>query len=457
MKKSILLYLLFVSFTSVEALTPKGAYVVVSAGSTDDGKGKMCDWLATDAHFFVRSQGSSSTGHTVNKNGKVFVLYYVPVGILTPSVKKCYLAPGMLIDPGIFFKELKGLESQGITVRGRVRVSTAAHLMMPYHRLIDALSHKTGGRRVAGGVRSGSGAATADKRMGVGIRIADLMGKNFPTILKESLQRANEVITKIHKKKPLDYNSVLKVFLEYKKAFEPYVRDRVELKINQLISQQKRGIFEGSHGTFLDITHGTYPYTSAASTTAAGIISSAGIGPTRITHTLGVVKAYTTHLGKGPFPTEIKDGKVAQVLRNAVAATSPELYRFGWLDAVMVRQAIMLNGMDSIAISRLDDLDKLEKIRVCIDYDLKDNPTDKESKHFDYPPPRISQLRKVTPHYFEFEGWQEKTQGAKDFSELPIKARVFIKKLEALFGVDISLISVGPGRDQTIMVKDFFS
>lgn len=458
MKKSILIYsLLLISFTLRSVPPPKGAYVVVSAGSTDDGKGKACDWLAKDAYFFVRSQGSSSTGHTVSKDGKKYVLYYVPVGILTPSVKKCYLAPGMLIDPGVFFKEIKDLESKGIVVQGRVRVSSAAHLLMPHHRLLDALAQKSGKRRVAGGVRTGAGPATADKRMGVGIRIADLMGNNFPAILKEAIQRANEIVTKIYKKKPLDYNAVLKVFLEYKKAFKPYVRDRVELKINQLINQGKRGVFEGSHGTFLDITHGTYPYTSAASTTAAGIISSAGVGPTKVEHTLGVVKAYTTHLGEGPFPTEIKDGKIAQVLRDAVSETSPELYRFGWLDAVMVRQAIMLNGMDSIAISRLDDLDKLDKIKVCIDYDLKDKPTDKESKHFDYPPPRVSQLKRVTPHYFEFEGWKESTQNAKDFSELPVNARTFIKKLEALFSVDISLISVGPRRDQTIVVQDFFS
>ena len=456
MKKSfVVIVLLF--FAVIEPKSePTGAIVVVSAGWTDDGKGKISDWLAQDADFFVRSQGSSSTGHTVKKDGKTYVLYYLPVGILTPDIK-CYLASGMLIDPKVFFKEIADLEKQGVKVKDRVRISTAAHLLMPHHTEIDKAAQKKGRRKGAGNVRSGAGAATADKRMGIGIRIADLMGDDFAAVLKESVAQANEVITKIYGKKAVNYDEVLASFKEYRKLFRPYVRDRVELKINQLIAQGKRGILEGSHGTFLDITHGTYPYTSAASTIAAGICSSAGVGPTRISHTLGVVKSYTTHLGQGPFPTEIKDEKVLTVLQEAVAKTSPELYRYGWLDAVMVRQAILLNGMDSIAISRLDDLDKLEKIYVCIDYDLPAKDGKSPDQHFDYPPPKISDLLKVKPHYFVFDGWKSSTQDAKDFSELPQNARTFIKKLEALFGIPISLVSVGARRDQTIVLQDFFS
>lgn len=456
MKKGLLVVILLY-FGVIELKSdPAGAIVIVSAGWTDDGKGKISDWLAEGADFFVRSQGSSSTGHTVKKDDKTYVLYYLPVGILTPDIK-CYLAPGMLIDPKVFFKEIADLEKQGIKIKGRVRVSTAAHLLMPYHTAIDKAAQKKGKRKGAGNVRFGAGAATADKRMGVGIRIADLMSQDYAAILKEAVAQANEVITKVYSKKPIDYDEILVSFKEYRKLFKPYVRDRVELKINQLIAQGKRGILEGSHGTFLDITHGTYPYTSAASTIAAGICASAGVGPTRISHTLGVVKSYTTHLGKGPFPTEIKDENVLKFLRDAVAKTSPELYRYGWLDVVLVRQAILLNGMDSIAISRLDDLDKLEKIYVCIDYDLPAKDEKSSNQHFDYPPPKISDLLKVKPHYFEFEGWKTSTQDAKDFTELPQNARIFIKKLEALFGIPISLVSVGPRREQTIVLQDFFS
>ena len=434
-----------------------GGFVVVSAGTTDDGKGKICDFLCQDAYFSVRSQGSIPQGHTVKKYGKKYTLYYIPVGILTPHVK-CYLAPGMVIDPEVFFKEIEGLEKQGIVVNDRVKVSTAIHLLMPYHTLLDKLGRKTRRRHGAAGVRIGSSAASSDKRLGIGIRLADLMGKYFEEILKENLARANDVITKVYKQKPLEYNAILKEFLEYKKKFEPFVRDRVELKLNQMLRKGKRGIFEGAHGTFLDITHGLYPYVAPTETTASSIVAAAGVGPTKIQHTIGVVKAYATCEGDGPFVTEIQDPAIIQHFRdkNHNSATGYDRYRYGWIDAVMVRQAMFINGMDSIAISRLDDLDGLDKIKVCIDYDYKENPEDTEVQHFDYPPPLIKQLKKVTPHYIEFPGWKESTKNATHISQLPVNARVFVKRLEALFVTPVSIVSVGPRQDQTIVVNNFF-
>lgn len=433
-----------------------GAYVIVSAGTTDDGKGKICDFLAKDAYFSVRCQGSLPEGHKVQKDDKTYLLHYIPVAILTPHVK-CYLAAGMVIDPEVLFKEIEGLQKQGIDLEDRLKVSTAAHLLMPYHVELDRLGRQTDTLHSASSIRHGALHASADKRLGMGIRIADLWGEDFPQILKEKLKIANETITKIYKGKPLAYAPMLKKFEEYKKKFEPYVRDRVELKLNQMLRKRKMGIFEGAHGTFLDITHGLYPYTAPTEAIASGVAAAAGVGPSKIDHTLGVVKAYATYEGEGPFTTEIKDPAILKHFREKNKhASSEEKYRYGWLDAVMVRQAMFINGMDSIAISRLDDLDGLDKIRVCIDYDYKENPNDTETQHFDYPPPRIKQLRKVTPHYVEFEGWKESTKDAKHLTQLPLNARVFVKRLEALFATPISIVSVGPRQDQTIVVNDFF-
>ena len=433
-----------------------GGYVVVSAGTTDDGKGKICDFLAKDAYFSVRSQGTLPEGHKVEKNGKTYILYHIPVAILTPHVK-CYLAPGMVIDPELLFKEIKDLKQQGINFDDRLKISTAAHLLMPYHTMLDKLGRKAKRRKGAAGARIGASAASSDKRLGVGIRITDLWGEDFPEMLKEKLKIANDTITKVYGAKPIQYKPLLKKYMEYKEQFEPYVRDRVELKLNQMLRKRKMGIFEGAHGTFLDINHGTYPYTAPTDTTASGVVASAGVGPTKIDHTLGVVKAYATYEGDGPFTTEIKDPAIIQHFRDKNKQPSDsDIYRYGWLDAVMVRQAMFINGMDSIAISRLDDLDGLDKIRVCIDYDYKENPEDTDVQHFDYPPPRIRQLRQVTPHYVEFDGWKESTKNAKHITQLPLNARVFVKRLEALFATPVSIVSVGPRQDQTIVVNDFF-
>lgn len=442
--------------TSSLAKERHGGYVVVSAGTTDDGKGKICDYLAKDAYFAVRSQGTLPEGHKVEKDGKTYRLYHIPVAILTPHVK-CYLAPGMVIDSELLFKEIDDLKKQGINLDDRLKISTAAHLLMPYHKLLDKLGRKSSRRKGAAGVRLGAGAASADKRLGIGIRIADLWGDDFPEQLKEKLKISNDKITKIYGAKPIPYKPLLKELMEYKEQFEPYVRDRVELKLNQLLRKRKMGVFEGAHGTFLDITHGIYPYTAPTDTTASGVAAGAGVGPSKIDHTLGVVKAYATCEGDSPFTTEIKDPSIIKHFKDKNKALSnPDRYRYGWLDAVMVRQAMFINGMDSIAISRLDDLDGLDKIRVCIDYDYKENPEDTNVQHFDYPPPRIRQLRKVKPHYVEFDGWKESTKNAKHITQLPLNARVFVKRLEALFGTPVSIVSVGPRQDQTIVVNDFF-
>ena len=424
--------------------------VVVSLGFDDDGKGKFSAGIAQAGDVMVRAQGAGVAGHHVKAGSKEYELHHIPVGILCPDVK-CYLAGGMVLDVPLFFKEIKSLEEKGIKdIKERLRVSTSVHLLMPYHKQIDKLATKANHVRGSSISRYGVRPCSAEKRFGIGIRLADLFSKDFPDLLKKAVDRSNDIITKLYGGEPIHYKSLLEEYKKYAKEFAPYVRDQVELKLNRLLAQKRGGprvIFEGSHGTFLDISHGNYPYVSAGSTTAAGICSEAGVGPTRIGHTLGVVKAYATRVGEGPFPTEIKDEKIIKIIQNRAKRKSPAgvKVRFGWVDAVMVRQGVMINGVNSIVITRLDDLDDCDEIKMCIHYKLG-------NKDFDYLPPISRDLERVSPHYITFPGWKCSIGKAKNFSELPAEARDFVKKLERVCGVPVSYISVGPEREQLIEV-----
>ncbi len=424
--------------------------VVVGLGFDDDGKGKLIDGITQPGDVLVRAQGASVAGHHVKAGNKEYELHHIPVGILRPDVK-CYLAGGMVLDVPLFFEEIKNLEEKGITdIKDRLRISTSVHLLMPYHKKIDKLANAAGHVRGSSIARYGVRPCSAEKRFGIGIRLADLFSKDFPDLLKKAVDRSNDIIIKLYGGEPIQYKPLLEQYKKYSKDFAPYVRDQVELKLNRLLAQKRGGprvIFEGSHGTFLDISHGNYPYVSAGSTTASGICSEAGVGPTRIGHTLGVVKAYATRVGEGPFPTEIKDEKIVKIIQNRAKRKSPAgvKVRFGWVDAVMVRQGVMLNGVNSIAITRLDDLDDCDEIKMCIHYKLGD-------KDFDYLPPIARDLERVSPHYITFPGWKCSIGKAKNFSELPAEARDFVKKLERVCGVPISYISVGPEREQLMEV-----
>src|SRR3989338_1738631 len=273
---------------------PVTSIIAVSAGWTYNGKSHICDWLAPHLDYCVRAQGISASGQKITRNKHEYVFYHIPVGILTPHII-CYLTAGMIIDLKRFFKEIDDLETQKHTVKERVKISTGAHLLMPYHVTLDILSAQTGLKKSAMGIRNGACSASADKRLGIGIRIADLMGDSFPEILKKNLTHANEIITKIYAGTPISYTKTLAEFTEYKKKLKPFVRDRVELKINHLLSQGKHILFEGAHGTYMDITHGAYPDTAAVGTITAAICADSGSGLARAGHVIGVVKAYTTY------------------------------------------------------------------------------------------------------------------------------------------------------------------
>lgn len=424
--------------------------VVVGLGYDDDGKGKLVDCITQEGDVVVRVQGAGLCGRVVKIKNKEYELHYIPVGILREDVK-CYLAGGMLLDCALLLKEIHDLKKKGIKdIDERLRISTSVHLLMPYHKEIDKLANKDGHTRGGNILRSGVRPCSAEKRFGVSIRLADLYSKDFPELLKKALKRSNDTIVKLYGGKPLEYEPLLAEYKKYAKSFLPYIRDHVELKLNRLLAQKRGGprvIFEGSHGTFLDVSHGSYPYVSCGSTIASGICAEAGVGPTRIGHTLGVVKAYATRPGEGPFPTEIKDPVTLSYFDKKASKmlSSGNKVRYGWVDAVMVRQGITINGANSLAITRLDDLNDFDEIKMCVHYKLGD-------QDFDYLPPIARDLNRVTAHYITFKGWKCSISHARNFSELPSEARDFIKKFERVCGIPVSYISVGPERDQIIEV-----
>lgn len=457
MKKTIRGLLVSILFIAVcEGYTSRGI-VVVSTGFTGAGAGKIVDLLAEQADIVVRSQGEShghrvvkgdAHGHRLEK-GREFKLTLIPSGILRKNTQ-CYLTAGMEIDPSQLCSEINLLMSKGKNVEGRLWISARAHVVMPYHRKLDALMAQQYRGGIDVGSRKGVGVAAADKRLRIGIRIADLLdSERFKQVLRDDLNCANAMLTKVFGEKSFEFDDIYNLYQEYARRLRPYVKGDVELEINKLLIQGKAIIFEGAHGTFLDISMGTYPYVSSSSTTAAGICTGAGVGPRRIGHTIGIVQSYTTYIGSGPLPAEIKDPKALSALRNAHKLHCEELpgTRYGWIDLVMIRQAILINGIDSLVMSKLDELDGLDEIKICYDYII-------DGKNYDYVPANIADVRKIVPRYITMPGWKTKTSNVKKFSQLPQEARAFVKKIECLSNAPVSYVSVGPEREQTIKLND---
>jgi adenylosuccinate synthase len=323
---------------------------------------------------------------------------------------------------------------------------------MPWHPLLDQAMDKKNEPRTVRSARAGTGPCYADKVLRLGIRVADILDDlHFAQILKNTIKRANNLL-KLYELPELNYDDVLSVYKKYADRIRPYVKNDAEIELNKLLSQGKRVIFEGAHGTFLDSSLGTYPFVSASSTLAAGICSGAGVGPSKIAHTLVVVKAHTTRTKRGPLPTKIHDQPIVEKLKKSNMLTTkklPDERRYGWLDLVMTREALMLNGADSIAISKLDELDDLPEIKICIGYKNKKN-----GKEYDYLPPITHEIEDIEPQYIVLKGWMRSTRNARTLSDLPEEARIFVKRIEAVCGVDVSYISVGANREQTIKVND---
>jgi len=449
MKKIGLLLSLCVFIVPCISVTPRSV-IVIPMGWSGAGVGKVVDHLAETADIVVRGQGGSAKGHRVlRRSGDGFNLVLLPSGIIRKNTQ-CHLAAGMEIDPELFFSEVDLLKSKNIKVEGRLWVSSRAHLIMPYHRDLDDLILKYYRGGADEGSRKGVGSAAADKRLRIGIRVADLLDpERLKVTLRDSINFANELLTKVFEVKPYQFDEIHKLCTDYARRLRPYVKHEMELEINKLILQGKGVILEGSQGVFLDLSMGSYPYVASSSTTAAGICTGAGVGPRYIGHTLGIVQSYNTLIGSGPLPAEIKDEAVLKRLKKAHSGYCEEIsdMRYGWVDLVLIRQAILINGVDSLVISKLDELDSLDEIKICYDYVIN-------GKNYDYLPACLNDARKIEPRYITIPGWKTSTRNAKSISDLPEAARTFVKKIEVLSGVPISFVSNGSERSQMIKVND---
>ena len=421
--------------------------VVIGAQWGDEGKGKITDLLSRSADVVVRYQGGVNAGHTVVVQGQTFKLHLIPSGILYPNTE-CIIGCGTVIDPQVLIQELDQLEQLNIST-ANLLISETAHVTMPYHRLIDQASEERRGSYKIGTTGRGIGPTYADKSERTGIRVLDLMD---PEALRKQLNWTinykNVILEKLYDLPPLDPATVIEQYLEYAERLRPHVVDS-PLKIYEAIQKRRNILFEGAQGTLLDLDHGTYPYVTSSNPVAGGACVGAGVGPTMIDRVIGVAKAYTTRVGEGPFPTEL-DGQQGELLCDRGAefgTTTGRKRRCGWFDAVIGRYAVRINGIDCLAITKLDVLDTLEEIKVCVAYEIDGN----QCQDFPSSARRFSRCR---PIYKTLPGWQQSTEHCRALEDLPKQALDYLKFLAELMEVPIALVSLGASRDQTIIVED---
>ena len=410
----------------------------------DEGKGKIIDFLTEKADIVVRSQGGNNAGHTVITGDKKYVLHLIPSGILRPG-KQCVIGNGVVLDPVSLVGEIEGLRAVGIEVGANLLISDCAHLVMPYHRALDAAKEQAKGKNKIGTTGRGIGPTYGDKIARTGLRLADLMQ---PEIFSEKLavrvEEANAQL-KAMGAEPVCFEEIKAASLAAAEKLRPHVINSV-LYLHKALQEKKEMLFEGAQGTFLDIDHGTYPYVTSSNTTAGGASTGSGVPPHRIDCVLGVMKAYTTRVGEGPFPTE--NDEISDMLHGMgreYGATTGRARRCGWFDAVSTRFAGMVNGIDEIAITNLDGLDTLETIKVCVGYKL-------DGKEIEVPPSDYQRLTACEPVYIELPGWSTPTDQCKTFGELPKNAQAYALKLAELTGAKLIIVSVGANRDQTILL-----
>ena len=424
------------------------AIVLLGAQWGDEGKGKATDLLGDRVDYVVRYQGGNNAGHTVVIGDQKYALHLLPSGILSPNVVPV-IGNGVVIDPGVLLTEIKGLNERGIDT-SKLKISTNAHLITPYHRTIDKVSERFLGNSKIGTTGRGIGPAYADKINRIGIRIQDLFD---PSILQQKIEGAlrdkNQVLIKVFNRKGLEVEEVLKEYLEYAEILAPYIAD-TGLLLNKALDAGKNVLLEGSQGTLLDVDHGTYPFVTSSNPTAGGACTGSGIGPTRISRVIGIVKAYTTRVGSGPFPTELfdEDGEKLRTIGGEIGVTTGRARRCGWYDAPIARYAVRVNGLTDFFLTKLDVLTGWEKIPVCVAYEV-------DGKRVEELPASQSDFHHAKPIYEYLPGWSENITKARTFNELPANARAYVKHLEEISGAPMSAIGVGPGRDETIVLKEF--
>jgi len=422
--------------------------VVIGAQWGDEGKGKVVDIITPHVNVVVRYQGGNNAGHTVVVGREKYVLHSIPSGILHNGCR-CVIGCGVVIDPGSLIEEMESLVQRGVRLDGNLYISKNAHLIMPYHPALDRASEAKLGKRRIGTTGKGVGPAYVDKAARVGIRMVDLLDERlFREKLEINLAQKNRVLRDIYDAETFGVDAILNQYLRYAGWLAPYITDTA-LLLSKWIDSGYSVLFEGAQGTMLDLDHGTYPYITSSSTTVGGAATGTGVPPTKLHGALGVAKAYTTRVGGGPFPTEMT-GKMAETIRargNEYGSTTGRPRRCGWFDGVVLRYAARINGLDTVALTKLDVLDQCETLKVCTGYRLgRDIVTDF--------PAEETAMAKVEPVYEDISGWMTSTAGAKNEVDLPAKARRYLERLEELIGVPFCLISTGAQRDETILCED---
>ncbi len=425
--------------------------VAVGAQWGDEGKGKLVDWLAPQAELVVRFHGGNNAGHTLVVDGEQTVLHVVPAGVLNPGTVNV-IGPGVVVDPGVLLGELEALRERGVLRDpSRVRVSGRAHVILPWHLALDKAREEAARRRAIGTTGRGIGPAYEDKVTRRGVRVADLLDADT---LRETLTRLvewkNFELTKYYDWPAQHASQLIEQAVEWGRQLEPYVENTART-LDRALRDGRNVLFEGAQGTFLDIDHGTYPYVTSSNCVAGAVCAGAGVGPTRIDRVLGITKAYTTRVGGGPFPTE-ETGELGESLRKAgseFGATTGRPRRCGWLDAVMLREAAMVNGFTSLAINKLDVLAGMDEIRIATAYKV-------DGKLVEAFPMTLGEIERAEPVYEAHPGWSGDLTGCRRFEDLPPNAQSYVKRVEALVNVPVELISVGPGRDETIARNEPF-
>jgi adenylosuccinate synthase len=419
--------------------------VLVGSQWGDEGKGKIVDILSEKFDIVARYQGGANAGHTVEIGEKQYILHLIPSGILRDGVK-CVIGNGVVIDPQALLDEIKLLEENGINVAGRLFISHNAHLIMPYHKLLDSISES--GKIKIGTTGRGIGPCYIDKFDRKGIRIVDLLNRDvLEKKLRQNVEEKNILLKKLYDDKGFDIDEIIKEYISFDEAIDGYITD-VPLLLNDAIKDGKNILLEGAQGTLLDVDHGTYPFVTSSNPTSGGASTGSGIPPNKIDNVFGIVKAYTTRVGNGPFPTELtdKDGEKLRKEGAEFGATTGRPRRCGWFDAFLVRYSAMINGIDTVAVTKLDVLSNFEKIKVCIGYEING----KRIKSF---PSDVEKLNNVTPVYETLDGWMIDISECKSYDDLPQKTKEYLEFISNQANIKIEIVSVGPKRKQTFSMN----
>jgi len=426
------------------------AIVLLGAQWGDEGKGKATDLLGERVDYVVRYQGGNNAGHTVVIGDQKYALHLLPSGVLSPNVVPV-IGNGVVIDPAVLLEEIEALQSRGIDT-SRLVISANAHLITPYHRAIDKISERFLGKAKIGTTGRGIGPAYADKINRIGIRVQDLFD---PHILQQKVESAlgdkNQILVKVFNRKGIEVDAVVEEYLGYAEILRPFIAD-TSLLLNDALDAGKVVLLEGSQGTLLDVDHGTYPFVTSSNPTAGGACAGSGIGPTRVTRVIGIVKAYTTRVGSGPFPTELldEDGEKLRTIGHEYGVTTGRNRRCGWFDAPVARYATRINGLTDFFLTKLDVLTGWKEIPVCVAYEVG-------GKRIEELPTNQTDFHHAKPIYEYLPGWNEDLSTARSLEDLPKSARAYVEFIENVSGARISAVGVGPGRDETIAVRDLVS